>query len=112
MGGKVANVVTSYSLMTRIVCSLISAVFIGFTYLNNAYLDPNNTMTSSQNSISIGMTAAFMLEAFGKAYLYYRRFNSNELIPNNNKFEQVIYGTSAIFDLAQMGGTLFGILPS
>ena len=69
-------------------------------------------MKSFQNSVSIGMTAAFIGESLGKAYLYYRRISVNNLIPNNNKLEQIIYGTSAILDLAQMGGTILGILPS
>ena len=111
MGGINPNVVTSYSLMTRIVCSLISAVLIGFTFLNKVY-NPNNTMTSSQEIASGVMTFAFMGEAFGKAYLYYKRFNSYSFIPNSNKVEQVIYGSSAILDLTQMGATLLNILPS
>ena len=108
-GGKTVTIVAGMSLFVRMVCSAFSAIIIGFIFMNNAFLDPNNTMTTVQFGFSLIIASAFIGEALAKVYLYYKRFNSNEL-PDNNKTEQLIYGSSAILDLTQMSFTLLSLL--
>ena len=110
-GATSISLVNGFSLIGRMVLAATSAFIIFANFFLKDILAPlinvNPWLSPLQFGATLLITTALAGEAIAKLVLYFNRFDGKI---DDKKDEQLIYGTSVILDLAQLGGTLLGMV--